>query len=108
MFKIIKLLTLLLTSFIFGQYDDAIFIDPSIEPPKKIEPALKVPVNLHITSKDEKIYIDFSEVDSLVSYEVARQFENMTDSSSYGTFACLLYTSPSPRDMRRSRMPSSA
>ena len=87
MFKIIKLLTLLLTSFIFGQYDDAIFIDPSIEPPKKIEPALKVPVNLHITSKDEKIYIDFSEVDSLVSYEVARQFENMTDSSSYGTFA---------------------
>ena len=23
-------------------------------------------------------------------------------------FACLLYTSPSPRDMRRSRMPSSA
>ena len=41
---------------------------------------------MHITSKDEKIYIDFSEVDSLVSYEVARQFENMTDSSSYGTF----------------------
>ena len=87
MFKIIKLLTLLLTSFIFGQYDDAIFIDPSIDPPKKIETALKVPVNLHITSKDEKIYIDFSEVDSLVSYEVARQFENMIDSSSYGTFA---------------------
>ena len=24
------------------------------------------------------------------------------------TFTCLLYTSPSPRDMRRSRMPSSA
>ena len=24
------------------------------------------------------------------------------------TMACLLYTSPSPRDMRRSRMPSSA
>ena len=23
-------------------------------------------------------------------------------------YACLLYTSPSPRDMRRSRMPSSA
>ena len=23
-------------------------------------------------------------------------------------FSCLLYTSPSPRDMRRSRMPSSA
>ena len=25
-----------------------------------------------------------------------------------GVLACLLYTSPSPRDMRRSRMPSSA
>ena len=25
-----------------------------------------------------------------------------------GYYACLLYTSPSPRDMRRSRMPSSA
>ena len=25
-----------------------------------------------------------------------------------GLFCCLLYTSPSPRDMRRSRMPSSA
>ena len=27
---------------------------------------------------------------------------------SFHTFPCLLYTSPSPRDMRRSRMPSSA
>ena len=26
----------------------------------------------------------------------------------YRGYACLLYTSPSPRDMRRSRMPSSA
>ena len=25
-----------------------------------------------------------------------------------GNYICLLYTSPSPRDMRRSRMPSSA
>ena len=25
-----------------------------------------------------------------------------------GEYLCLLYTSPSPRDMRRSRMPSSA
>ena len=27
---------------------------------------------------------------------------------SYKNYFCLLYTSPSPRDMRRSRMPSSA
>ena len=26
----------------------------------------------------------------------------------FETWSCLLYTSPSPRDMRRSRMPSSA
>ena len=38
----------------------------------------------------------------------------MLDSSDAGTYdldkirICLLYTSPSPRDMRRSRMPSSA
>ena len=29
-------------------------------------------------------------------------------SNSYGRYACLLYTSPSPRDKRQSRMPSSA
>ena len=26
----------------------------------------------------------------------------------YGSFSCLLYTSPSPRDRQKSRMPSSA
>ena len=30
------------------------------------------------------------------------------DDNNAGFIACLLYTSPSPRDMRRSRMPSSA
>ena len=30
------------------------------------------------------------------------------EGTSYRSFSCLLYTSPSPRDMRRSRMPSSA
>ena len=29
-------------------------------------------------------------------------------SEPFGVWGCLLYTSPSPRDMRRSRMPSSA
>ena len=31
-----------------------------------------------------------------------------TYTESHKDYACLLYTSPSPRDMRRSRMPSSA
>ena len=30
------------------------------------------------------------------------------DGISYGSYICLLYTSPSPRDRTRSRMPSSA
>ena len=34
--------------------------------------------------------------------EIYREFEGSV------TGSCLLYTSPSPRDMRRSRMPSSA
>ena len=33
---------------------------------------------------------------------------DVTDKSSFDPIACLLYTSPSPRDRTRSRMPSSA
>ena len=33
---------------------------------------------------------------------------HLIPADSDGSQACLLYTSPSPRDMRRSRMPSSA
>ena len=33
---------------------------------------------------------------------------HLVDLPGYGYASCLLYTSPSPRDMRRSRMPSSA
>ena len=34
--------------------------------------------------------------------------ENLELARKYGVTACLLYTSPSPRDQRGSRMPSSA
>ena len=52
-----------------------------------------------------------------VCEEILKDFENLNDfkffiyggfSSSQRSRICLLYTSPSPRDMRRSRMPSSA
>ena len=33
---------------------------------------------------------------------------NLVDAEPREVYICLLYTSPSPRDMRRSRMPSSA
>ena len=35
-------------------------------------------------------------------------FADVNDKNISSTLSCLLYTSPSPRDMRRSRMPSSA
>ena len=44
-------------------------------------------------------------------YEKARQFAEQRIGLSKGLYAyrgCLLYTSPSPRDRTRSRMPSSA
>ena len=34
--------------------------------------------------------------------------KNLTQNLTFYRIGCLLYTSPSPRDMRRSRMPSSA
>ena len=40
-------------------------------------------------------------------YEDGRGSE-LSGREAYQIYACLLYTSPSPRDMRRSRMPSSA
>ena len=45
-------------------------------------------------------------VDSAVIEHVVNIIENMSYNTSLGT--CLLYTSPSPRDKRQSRMPSSA
>ena len=62
-----------------------------------------------------KVDASFSPV-KRVSYSVENaRFEKRTDLDKLileletdGTIDCLLYTSPSPRDMRRSRMPSSA
>ena len=52
-------------------------------------------------AEDLRIYMDNLN-DYFANYPSAftEEFRNL--------FACLLYTSPSPRDMRRSRMPSSA
>ena len=71
----------------------------------------------YMTSKDLSIF------NSLRPYSIGfddmfDQFESMLGNGSLGMQsnyppynirkACLLYTSPSPRDMRRARMPSSA
>ena len=42
---------------------------------------------------------------SMLLYQIDKWFNSKTKDRLY---TCLLYTSPSPRDMRRSRMPSSA
>ena len=61
-----------------------------------------------------------SEVDAIENIDIggpsmirasAKNFYNkaiLTDPDDYESFICLLYTSPSPRDQRGSRMPSSA
>ena len=43
-------------------------------------------------------------IDLLISHDPA----NMNYLTGYDAWSCLLYTSPSPRDRTRSRMPSSA
>ena len=40
--------------------------------------------------------------------ELKTKKTNSAKNMNVGNKSCLLYTSPSPRDMRRSRMPSSA
>ena len=57
----------------------------------------------------------FSEEEMEILYEIVRGNvdvdtlkEKLVDFFEDSDIPCLLYTSPSPRDMRRSRMPSSA
>ena len=50
---------------------------------------------------DEQEYLDDGTLDAVGMARSLRTYKGKTST-------CLLYTSPSPRDMRRSRMPSSA
>ena len=59
--------------------------------------------------------VDNMDVKDLVNYvmdDLDRYYEKMSDADfledAYNYWDCLLYTSPSPRDNRTSRMPSSA
>ena len=62
---------------------------------KKIENKIKeIALQIHNSSDNENIYEDAKYI-----YELA---------VIYRFLSCLLYTSPSPRDQRGSRMPSSA
>ena len=48
------------------------------------------------------------EENDAIEQEVDAQQTNLTPKASVDGMLCLLYTSPSPRDKRQSRMPSSA
>ena len=68
---------------------------------KVISKLLRRPFYILWNKEDIKEYIDYSEYD----YEL---LEPPNGSSRLYNYICLLYTSPSPRDRTRSRMPSSA
>ena len=58
-------------------------------------------------SKPFKI-IDIGHSGFTIDEAIAELETTVSDYIFYGNTSCLLYTSPSPRDKRQSRMPSSA
>ena len=79
--------------------------------------AENLPVKFSASVKDfdsEKYFDrkDQKKMDIFMQYGMAAGIDAVTDSKlldcEFDANSCLLYTSPSPRDMRRSRMPSSA
>ena len=59
--------------------------------------------------KEEKYWIEISNKDKNEEHKKYRgDFGSDLRAPTKDWSGCLLYTSPSPRDMRRSRMPSSA
>ncbi|GAB5856918.1 hypothetical protein JMUB7529_28180 [Staphylococcus aureus] len=60
--------------------------------------------DLDLRNKFKEISQDFDDS----AFDVANYYAHETIDVGAQELHCLLYTSPSPRDMRRSRMPSSA
>ena len=58
------------------------------------------------------VLVMHGEADQIVPFWMGKKIFNLASEPKYSYFTkyddCLLYTSPSPRDIRRSRMPSSA
>ena len=66
------------------------------------ERAEKIEQGLKDSEESAKKILDAEEQSKKMLAEAKKEAKKIMDN------ACLLYTSPSPRDMRRSRMPSSA
>ena len=62
----------------------------------------------HLLGHVRDIGLDVANPSTRVYQTTARQHFHTDSCDVVGLLCCLLYTSPSPRDMRRSRMPSSA
>ena len=78
---------------------------------EKIGPVPVSNPELVILNEDlsKELDLDFSNLDNRKISELFSGNSLPPGSNSIAqAYACLLYTSPSPRDMRRSRMPSSA
>ena len=54
------------------------------------------------------IQVEAAHYENFVAENFAPVIVKLAENYSHIICSCLLYTSPSPRDMRRSRMPSSA
>ncbi|GAB5780766.1 hypothetical protein JMUB7526_28370 [Staphylococcus aureus] len=67
----------------------------------------KLKSNLIIQKQLDGRVFDCVQKDAVYPYIVVGE-TNVTNKETTTSMVCLLYTSPSPRDMRRSRMPSSA
>ena len=64
-----------------------------------------------IENNKEKFLVKKSDGTAVVAVpaeELEPLTAQMTDDEWYNLYSCLLYTSPSPRDRQKSRMPSSA
>ena len=59
-------------------------------------------------TKDDPIKIEFTVNDSPDAYEAFAALVTNEETDNPNQYICLLYTSPSPRDRQKSRMPSSA
>ena len=99
--KKVFLILILNSGILFAQ---SASFDPSIQIESQVDTTSfkigeKIDYSIKISLKN-KYDIKFSEKPNFLPFEVLESFESDT--------ICLLYTSPSPRDLSTSRMPSSA
>ena len=76
---------------------------------KKRNPGIKIVVGgPHVTIMKEKVMKECTAIDYAVLYEGEETLVELCKGELSEDNICLLYTSPSPRDRQKSRMPSSA